>query len=157
MEPNSGCLTRRWTRPLKNAAAQRQTVRAPNLIMAKSHCPICYGDLEVREVAPCFDCGHDPTEFEHLDAQRHKYSEVLAFGIPIVLCGFCQADFSSYDPEYFNRPKGTVLGLREFTFVRELREPRPAKDKFCRTCNRRLAFLRFVSDVRDRPRVPGAP
>ena len=25
--------------------------------MAESHCPICSGPLEIREVAPCYDCG----------------------------------------------------------------------------------------------------
>ena len=116
--------------------------------MGESQCPICHGELEVRDVAPCFDCGHDPTELEHLAAEKHSYAEVLAFGVAIVLCDFCQVDFSSYDPEYFNRAKGTKLGLEEFTFVRELREPKRAKDKFCATCRRRLAFLRFVTAVR---------
>lgn len=99
-------------------------------------------------MAPCFDCGHDPTELEHLASGKHTYAEVLSFGIPIMLCDLCQADFSSYDPEYFHRPPDTKLGLPEFTFVREVRDPAQSKDKFCPVCKRRLAFLRFLAQVR---------
>jgi hypothetical protein len=117
--------------------------------VAESHCPICYGKLEVRDVAPCFDCGGDPKELQDLAERRHTYTEVLAFQIPIILCDFCLADFASYDPEYFNQPKGTRLGLAEFVFVRELQNPTVEKDKFCGSCGRRLAFLRFVAATRD--------
>lgn len=117
--------------------------------MAESNCPICAGELDEREVAPCFDCGDDPKELDDLAARRHSYSEVLAFGIPIILCNFCQADFSSYDPQYFNRPRGTKLGLREFGFIREIRDPVAVKDRVCPTCGRRLAFLRFLARVRE--------
>jgi hypothetical protein len=44
----------------------------------------------------------------------------MVFGVPIILCNFCQAEFSSYDPEYFNRPGGTKLGIGQFTVVRDL-------------------------------------
>lgn len=87
---------------------------------------------------------------EHFLSGKHTFSEVLAFSVPIVLCDFCQADFGSYDPEYFNRPRGTKLGLEEFTFVRDVINAAPAKDKFCPTCRRRLAFLRFLAQVRAR-------
>src|SRR4051794_5038082 len=64
--------------------------------MAESVCPICYGPLEFREVAPCYDSGHDPEELEHLSAGRHTYAELRIFGLTIVLCNFCWVDFSSY-------------------------------------------------------------
>lgn len=116
--------------------------------MAESHCPICYTELEVRDVAPCFDCGDEPRELKELANGEHTYAEVLAFGIPLVLCDFCDADFSSYDPTYFNRPLGSTLGLREFVFIRQIADPAPTKDKYCPTCERRLAFLRFLFAVR---------
>ena len=116
--------------------------------MAESYCRVCYSELEVRDVAPCFDCGDDPRELEELANGTHTYAEVLAFGVPIVLCDFCDADFSSYDPAYFNRASGTTLGLREFVFIRQVADPAPAKDKYCPTCHRRLAFLRFLAAVR---------
>ena len=115
--------------------------------MAESHCPICYGPLESREVAPCYDCGNDPTELEHLAEGRHIYAEMRVCGISVVLCNFCQVDFSSYDPAYFGREKRMHLG-REVVFVRDVANPQLSKDKYCPSCRRRLAFLRFVEKVR---------
>jgi hypothetical protein len=116
--------------------------------MRESHCPVCATELVVRDVAPCFECGGDPHELEELAAGEHTYAELRALGELVVLCDFCQADFTSYDPAYFNRPRGTKLGLGEFEFIRELQDPRPGKDKFCGSCNHRLAFLRFLVRVR---------
>ena len=116
--------------------------------MSESHCPICYAALEVRDVAPCFDCGWDPTELDHLEEEKHTYTEVLAFGVPIVLCNFCLVDFSSYDPAFFSRAARTKLGLGEFVEVRAITNPSQGKDKFCPVCRRRLAFLKFLAKVR---------
>jgi hypothetical protein len=116
--------------------------------MAESHRPICAAELEIRDVAPCFDCGWDLGELEHLAEGKHTYTEVLAFGIPIVVCNFCLVDFSSYDPAFFNRPARTKLGLGEFVEVRAITNPSQGKDKFCPVCRRRLAFLKFVAKVR---------
>jgi hypothetical protein len=116
--------------------------------MAESHCPICHTKLEGRDVAPCFDCGDDPRELDDLANGKHTYSEVLAFGVPLVVCNVCEADFASYDQAYFNRPREARQGLGEFVFVRQLLHPVPAKDKYCPACSRRLAFLRFLAAVR---------
>lgn len=116
--------------------------------MSESHCPICFAELDVRDVAPCFDCGGDPPELAHLAAGKHTYMEVLALGIPIVVCSLCLVDFSSYDPAFFNRPARTKLGLGEFVEVRAITNPSQGKDKFCPVCRRRLAFLKFVAKVR---------
>jgi hypothetical protein len=56
--------------------------------MSESNCPICYALLEVREVAPCWDCGADPAELGHLAEGRHKYAEFLIFDTGIILCNF---------------------------------------------------------------------
>lgn len=45
----------------------------------QAQCPECFGPLEVREVAPCFDCGWDPTEIEHFRDGKHVYSELEVF------------------------------------------------------------------------------
>lgn len=116
--------------------------------MSESHCPLCYTKLEVRDVAPCFDCGHSPKELEHLAEGRHTYEEVETLGARAVLCDFCQSDFSSYDPRYFGRPPGTRLGRGYMQVLRTIDDPRPGRDKFCPQCRRRLAFLRFVAQAR---------
>ncbi|HEY2856346.1 MAG TPA: hypothetical protein VGJ18_26125 [Gemmatimonadaceae bacterium] len=77
--------------------------------MAESHCPICYAELELRDVAPCWDCGHAPRELDDLREGRHTYDKLCVLGQPIVLCDFCQADWTSYDPAYFGQPVGRRL------------------------------------------------
>jgi hypothetical protein len=117
--------------------------------MSESHCPICYTALETREVAPCYACGHAPSDLTDLAEGRHTYDEIETLGARAVLCDFCQSDFSSFDPTYFGRPAGTPMGRPHIQFVRTIRDPRPGVDKFCPQCQHRLAFLRFVVQARD--------
>ena len=121
--------------------------------MSESNCPICYDPLQVRGVAPCWDCGADPAEPGHLAAGRHKYAEFLIFDAAIIRCDFCQVDFGSYAPDYFRRTH-RVRYEKGMTFVRDVLDPHPTKDKYCPSCGRRLAFLRFLADVRDIDRRP---
>jgi hypothetical protein len=100
----------------------------------------------VREVAPCYDCGHDPKELDDLRAGIHLYREYELFGFPIVLCNFCDVDFCSYDPTYIGRPRVPNY-YSQMIFRRDI-EPTISRDKFCPTCNRRLAFLRFLAHAR---------
>jgi hypothetical protein len=115
--------------------------------MSESQCPLCYTSLETIDVAPCFDCGHDPDELRQLAAGEHTYDEVELLGARAVLCDFCRADFSSYDPTYFGRPLGKPIG-RHIQLVRALSDPQPGRDKYCPICQRRLAFLLFVQQAR---------
>jgi len=115
--------------------------------MARSQCPICATPLETRVVAPCYDCGHLPRELDDLDENAHTYDEVELLGSQAVLCDFCQVDFDSYDPAYFGRPRGASVGTG-MQFIREIRDPRPGVDAYCPTCQRRLAFLRFLAEAR---------
>ena len=115
--------------------------------MAESHCPICYSELEARDVAPCWDCGHAPRELDDLREGRHSYDEFLVLGEPIVLCDFCRADWTSYDPAYFGQPAGRRL-QPPTDLIRHVGDPRVERDKVCPSCHRRLAFLRYVAHVR---------
>src|SRR5579872_1625338 len=54
--------------------------------MSESNCPICYASLETRDVTPCWDCGANPIELNHLAEGRHKYAEFLVFDTTIILC-----------------------------------------------------------------------
>src|SRR5581483_5611969 len=105
--------------------------------------------LEFRDVAPCWDCGANPGEIDHLANGRHTYAEVRVYGAVIVLCDFCQLDFGSYAAGYFGQARRARLG-QGLTLVRQISEPRVSKDKYCPNCARRLAFLRFLADVRER-------
>jgi hypothetical protein len=64
--------------------------------MQATHCPICYGELEVREVTPCDDCGGRPKELEHFREGMHAYAIYEVFpGLELTLCDFCAVDFAS--------------------------------------------------------------
>ena len=69
-------------------------------------------------------------------------------GANVVLCDFCRADFWSYKPSYFGRGREYQPG-KDMVFMRAIFDPKPTKDKYCPECKRRLAFLRFLAEVRD--------
>jgi hypothetical protein len=95
------------------------------------------------------ECGHLPEEIEHALCGRHTYTEVRIFGeLSLILCDFCQVDFSSYDPEFFGLPKHTKIGLGSMNFVRPIDEVVITQDKYCPSCHYRLAFLKFLAQAR---------
>jgi len=120
--------------------------------MNKEQCPICSTELEVRDVSPCWDCGHDPVEIDHFNSGKHTYSELEVFCSRIVLCDFCMVDFSSYDPQQFGLPwdKKIGLGKPDFRELRSVDESGISKDKVCPVCNHRLKFLKWMVEVRER-------
>lgn len=96
------------------------------------------------------DCGHDSTEVEHARAEMHTYAEYRVFGdLSLVLCDFCQVDFTSYDPTFFGLPPGTRIGLgrRDWQFIRDV-PSNIIRDKCCVACGYRLPFLEFVIRAR---------
>jgi hypothetical protein len=93
-------------------------------------------------------------ELENFRAGKHTYAEYEVFpGLPLVLCNFCQVDFTSADPQYFGLPPRTKIGLGSMRFVRDVHASQSDQDKYCGQCGHRLRFLRFVSEAR---RVHGA-
>jgi hypothetical protein len=109
--------------------------------MAEKNCPVCYSELVEKEVTPCMDCG------AHKDGSYSEYE--VYFGQRLVLCNFCYVDFSSYNPEYFGFPKNKKVGLQDFNFLINITDTSLRVDKYCPECNKRLAFLRFVSLCRE--------
>jgi hypothetical protein len=117
--------------------------------MTDTHCPICYAPLEIRDVAPCMNCGAIPHEIEHALSGKHTYAEFRIFGdLTLVLCDFCMLDFGSYYPEYFGLPKDARIGYGNMAFVRAVDEVNIGKDKYCPDCGERLAFLKVVAQAR---------
>jgi hypothetical protein len=112
-------------------------------------CPICFGELEVRDCAPCDDCGWQPEEIVHLQQHLHTYSTYEIYqGLKLTLCNFCDVDFGSYKPEYFGFKHGERIGPEHFTFVKQLDRPEVVKDKFCPECSKRLRFLNVLAEIR---------
>jgi hypothetical protein len=116
--------------------------------MSENYCPICYSKLEVKEVAPCEECGHLDEEIKHF--KSHKYSEMRIFGnLSLILCNFCQVDFGSFNPEFFGLSRKSKIGFEKMQFVNSVENVSIVLDKFCPECHHRIQFLKFVADARE--------
>ena len=83
-------------------------------------------------------------ELEDLAKGEHTYAEYRVWGLSIVLCDFCDADFGSYFPSYFGCKTEDRTRLGDFEFVREVAPPKAVcYDKYCSECQHRLAFIEF--------------
>lgn len=119
--------------------------------MQQTHCPLCYTELEVRDVAPCHECGSVPEEIGHFEQRKHTYAEYMVLPpLSLVLCNVCDVDFGSFDPSFFGLPAHAKIGLQYMTFVRSVNDTNIGKDKVCPSCGYRLAFLNFVASARAR-------
>jgi len=127
-------------------------VRTPAPPMQATHCPLCYEPLEAREVGPCMVCGSIPGETEHARSGRHTFAEYRVFGeLSLVLCNYCECDFSSFDPGFFGLARGKRVGpleSKDWRFVRDI-PPAIVQDKCCPNCLYRLPFLEFVVRARE--------
>src|SRR5690348_16755279 len=95
-------------------------------------CPVCFGDLEVREVQPCYVCGG------WADAPASKparYFVLRDSGAPLTLCNICWLEEVLADQGDLKKRLG-ITGDNDLAITAE--QPTPKIDKFCPTCNRRL-------------------
>jgi hypothetical protein len=117
--------------------------------MNASHCPLCFTKLQVRDVAPCAECGHLPEEIAHALAGKHKYAEMrICNALTVILCDYCQVDFGSHDADFLGLSGKKRIGFGEMVFVRAIENIHIGKDKYCHQCGYRLAFLDFIARVR---------
>lgn len=117
--------------------------------MQEIACPLCHGPLEVREVAPCHECGGEPKELLHFRKGQHSYAEYEVLpGLNLILCNFCDVDFGTFDPAFFGLARNASIGYQSMRLVGAVQDPSIGKDKFCAACGYRLAFLRFVRQSR---------
>lgn len=117
--------------------------------MQMKQCPICFSELEVRDCAPCDDCGWRPEEIEHLNDNIHRYATYDIYkGLRLTLGNFCLGDFGSYKSEYLGFKNGRRLDLFDFNFVKQIEHPQVTMDKYCPDCFARLRFLNFLSQIR---------
>jgi hypothetical protein len=114
-----------------------------------SQCPVCFSVLEIRDVTPCHICGAWNGMVEAFAPDLVFEEWRLPGGAVIILCDACKL-------EEFMVPGGCAerLGLRnirlainDLQFVRTMQSPKIGKDKFCPSCNLRLAFLKLLPDA----------
>ena len=127
----------------------RRSTRDPLGRMKNDLCPLCNSELEVREVAPCEECGGDPKEIEEFQSGVHTYA---VYAIPpgpnLTLCDFCAEDFGGFDPEFFGLERGDELSPKICESQTERQLLAIATGNFCVACGFRQPFLKFVADVR---------
>ena len=102
----------------------------------------------MREVAPCYDCSHDPDELKDFANGVHEYDIYEILGNRLVLCDFCSADFDSYDHDFLGFPE-ELANNYPLEYVSKLEDPRLDQDSCCTRCDRRLAFLIVLKHIRD--------
>ncbi len=114
--------------------------------MGRSQCPVCYAQLEVRDVAPCFICGGWPESVARFDPAAHFTEFRLPDGRTIVLCRGCELEeFMVTGGWGFRLVPGEKVPINGLQCVASVPEPRISRDKFCPSCNLRLAFLEVVA------------
>jgi len=102
-------------------------------------CPVCFGKLEVIRVNPCFVCGGWP-EIEPSKPAHHF--TLRDDGTQITLCNFCWLEEILADQGDL---KGRIRISSENDLVAAPGGSIPEQDKFCPTCNRRLALLKVMA------------
>ena len=114
------------------------------------YCPICYTKLEIKECAPCDDCGCNDIEIVHFYEHIHTYTTYNILGLgKLTLCDFCVVDFASYTPLFWQSPTNRRITLEDFEYACIPQNTQIVQDKFCPTCNSRSRFLQFVIHVRE--------
>ena len=116
--------------------------------MKHTNCPICYSNLGIRDVTPCYVCGGWDGELERYSQDTVFTEYYLESGKYITLCESCwleellalQGDLVSD----LNLPisKGAASG---YTLSNRSVDNKIVKDKYCSTCNKRLALLKIIN------------
>src|SRR6185369_6718279 len=114
--------------------------------LGQSHCPICYTPLEARDVTPCYICGGWPEVVARFD-QAAEYIEFrLPMGRTLLLCRDCELEeFMVPGGWGYQLAPSEKLPVNALQRKRATPKPHLARDKFCPTCNLRLAFLDVIA------------
>jgi hypothetical protein len=122
--------------------------------MRNSQCPICFTPLEVRDTTPCYCCGAWPESISRLNSSMPFTEYRLPAGAPIVLCGTCVLEeFMALGGWGFQIIPDKNYPADRLTPVRVIANPGIGQDKFCPTCNQRLALLKIIA-VTSQPNPP---
>jgi hypothetical protein len=120
--------------------------------MNPEFCPVCYAQLAVREVTPCWVCGGEPVEVESARSGEHHYALLRIGERQVLLCSFCQEDFGSDEPTWWRADMRAQPGCEKLEYLHAVDQQSTVRDKFCDQCGKRLAYLKFMQSTR-----PDAP
>lgn len=115
--------------------------------MSHVQCPTCFSYLEERDVAPCFVCGGWPESVARFNPAASCTEYRLPSGHTVVLCQACELEeFMVPGGWGYRLAPDEGLPVNALQRVRSVESPRIGRDKFCPTCNLRLAFVEIVAD-----------
>lgn len=115
--------------------------------LGQSQCPVCFTPLEVRDVTPCFICGGLSESVARFDASATYTEFRLPGSQTILLCRGCElVEFMVPGGWGYRLIPGEKLPINPLQRVQSLAAPRIGRDKFCPSCNFRLAFLGTVGN-----------
>jgi hypothetical protein len=116
--------------------------------MGQSQCPFCYSPLEVREVTPCYVCGGWAESVARFDPAAAFTEFRLPGGQTFVLCRRCELEeFMVPGGWGYRLAPGEKLPFKAMQQVRAVDMPQLGRDKFCPSCNLRLAFVKVVMET----------
>lgn len=102
-------------------------------------CPVCFCELEVREIEPCYVCGGWPNI---PPSKPYRHFVIRDDGSPITLCNICWLEELLGDQGDI---KQRLKIKDEYDLVVVSDPPSPKADKYCPACNRRLALLKIMA------------
>jgi hypothetical protein len=107
--------------------------------MNHEQCPVCFEELEVRAVNPCFVCGGLP---DVAPSKPDWHFKIREDGTPLTLCEIC----------FLEEVLSNQGDLKERIRIKDQRDlvevspgSTPKFDKFCPTCNQRLSLLNIMA------------
>src|SRR3954470_5367465 len=103
-------------------------------------CPVCFGELETRDVQPCMVCGGWPGIKVSKPDHHFKLRDDRT---PLTLCNICWIEEVLADQGDL-KERLRINSERDLVLVVD-DAPVPALDKFCTACNRRLALLEIMA------------
>ena len=119
--------------------------------MKRSFCPVCYTQLTIVDVTPCIVCGGWDGSVQSFDKDDEFNEYKTTIGTTFILCKGCwieemlslQGDLA----RDLNLPvaKGSASGYIQ---LRSIDSPAIQKDKYCRNCHKRLAYLKLCAEDR---------
>ena len=100
---------------------------------------MCFGDLEVRLVRPCFICGGWP---DATSSKPEHHFTIREDGTEITLCHGCWIEEIVADQGDL-KERLKIDGEHDVIYVDD--RSAPDYDKFCPACDRRLALLKAMA------------
>lgn len=118
-------------------------------------CGQCGEQMMLREVSACLDCGGLQGDLAEFKSKKRTFFKVGMLDQEVI-CDFCLADISHYDPPYYGFPEGFnwTQGLKNSSMEAQP-EAAPKKEWACSNskCENTLRRQEFITKNASRNKV----